>query len=236
MRQPWWKIWLSYLFEWHVESAPSSLHPHLYVSLKRGRYQLSTAHAVYSYEDLYLNFRSAFRQMALEQLPGREVLVLGLGLGSVPQLLERVFHLGGRYTAVERDESVIFLAQKYTLSSLQAPLQVFCADAAQWVRLQAGRSAYDLIAMDVFVDDKVPPSFEQTDFLEALRRLLRPDGVLMYNRLASTPHERQASLRFFDSTFVGVFPEAIYLDLGTNLMLLNHPRWVAAGKKRSFAI
>lgn len=229
MKQPRWKIWLSYLFEWHVESAPSPLNPHLYVSLKQGRYQLATARAVYSYEDLYFNFRVAFRQMALDRLPGREVLVLGLGLGSVLQLLEHAFDLGGRYTAVERDESVVYLAQKYTLSSLRAPVQVVCADAARWVTLQPYEQTYDLVVMDVFVDDEVPAPFEGVDFLEAVRRLLRPGGVLMYNRLAATPRDRQTSLRFFDSAFVRVFPEAVYLDLRTHLMLFNHPRLLVAG-------
>ncbi len=223
MRQPWWKIWLSYLFEWHIESAPGPLNPHLYVSLKRGRYQLCTAHAVYSFEDLYLNFRSAFRQMALEQLPGREVLVLGLGLGSVPWILEQVYHFGGTYTAVERDESVIYLAQKYVLSRLEAPLQVVCADAWHWVQVQAPEPAFDLIAMDIFVDDTVPPQFETEAFLTALRTLLRPGGVLMYNRLAATDRDREANRRFFESAFAKIFPQAVRLDLGSNEMLLNRP-------------
>ncbi|RMD70423.1 MAG: hypothetical protein D6818_09105 [Bacteroidetes bacterium] len=229
MRQPWWKIWLSHLFEWHIESAPSPLNPHLYVSLKRGRYQLSTAHAVYSFEDLYLNFREAFRQMALERLPGREVLVLGLGLGSVPQLLEQVYHFGGSYTAVERDESVIYLAHKYTLSSLDAPMQVICADAFQWVAMQPPEPAYDLIAMDIFVDDTVPPQFESEVFLEGLRALLRPGGVLMYNRLAVTERDRAATRRFFESAFAKTFPRAVRLDLGANQMLLDSPHLLRKG-------
>ena len=51
MRPPRWKQWLSYLFEMHIESAASEYNPHLYVSMKQGRYQLCTANAIYSYED-----------------------------------------------------------------------------------------------------------------------------------------------------------------------------------------
>ncbi|MEL6944963.1 MAG: hypothetical protein AAFO82_20090, partial [Bacteroidota bacterium] len=50
---PRWKRWWSYLSEIHIESAPNEINPHLYVSLRNGRYQLSTANAIYSYEDLY---------------------------------------------------------------------------------------------------------------------------------------------------------------------------------------
>ena len=55
MKQPLWKRWLSYLFEIHVESTSSDYNPHLHVSLNNGRYQLSTANAIYSFEDLYDN-------------------------------------------------------------------------------------------------------------------------------------------------------------------------------------
>ena len=56
MKQPLWKRLLSHLFEIHIESTSSEYNPHLYVSLRKGRYQLSTANAIYSFEDLYYNF------------------------------------------------------------------------------------------------------------------------------------------------------------------------------------
>ncbi len=231
MKQPRWKIWLSYLWEWHIESAPSTLNPHLYVSLKRGRYQLSTAHAVYSWGDLYRNFKLSFEQMTLDRLSGREVLVLGLGLGSVPLILEQRFGFGGRYTAVERDESVVYLAHKYTLDQLSAPLQVHCADAYAWVMAQPQRPTFDLIAMDVFVDDVIPVDFESADFLEALRGLLLPGGVLLYNRLAASAADRLASQRFFERAFAKSFPGSVYFDLGTNWMLLSNPSVLKARPK-----
>ena len=91
MKQPIWKRLLSYFFEWHIESAPSEANPHLYVSLKNGRYQLCTANAVYSYEDLYTNFLRAFEQIDFDKVPGKDVLILGLGLGSIPIILEKRF-------------------------------------------------------------------------------------------------------------------------------------------------
>ena len=50
MKQPLWKRLVSYLFEIHVESTSSEFNPHLYVSLYKGRYQLSTANAIYSFD------------------------------------------------------------------------------------------------------------------------------------------------------------------------------------------
>ena len=219
MGEPRWKRWLSYLIEWHIESAPSETNPHLYVSLRNGRYQLSTAHAVYSYEDLYSNFRKAFERLDLDRLPGDEVLVLGLGLGSIPLMLERVFGESFRYTALEIDESVIYLADKYALSDLSSSVQTICADAHAWV-MQTGQR-FDLVCMDIFLDDTVPPPFEAVDFLVRLRDLLNPGGLLLYNRLAANAEDEAASRRFYEGPFLSVFPAGTYLDVGGNWMLLN---------------
>jgi SAM-dependent methyltransferase len=221
---PAWKKWLSYLMELHVESAPSPYNPHLYVSLSRGRYQLSTANAIYSHGDLYTNFTSTFRQINLDQLPGKRILVLGLGLGSVPYMLETTFGRTFRYTAVEIDESVIYLAEKYVLSELRSQIEVVQADAHAFV-LQ-NESLYDLIAMDVFVDDEVPAKFESQRFLTRLRESLQPGGLLLYNRLARTQDDKSGASRFLESNFRPVFPEAGYLEIDGNWMLYNNPSYL----------
>lgn len=219
MQQPAWKRWLSYLVEWHLESAPSELNPHLYVSLRRGRYQLSTARALYSFGDLYSNFSKSFDRLDLERLPGDEVLLLGLGLGSVPYMLEHRFGQSLHYTAVELDESVIYLASKYTLPDIHSPVDVICANAEAFVYYT--EEQYALIAMDVFVDDQVPSEFESEEFLQALAECLLPGGLLMYNRLALTEADKKQSLDFFEGPFKKQFPNALYFDVQGNYMLLN---------------
>jgi spermidine synthase len=214
-----WKKWLSHLFEFHVESAPSEHNPHLYVSLNRGRYQLSTANAIYSHEDLYTNYLQAFQRLPLDELPIEEVLVLGLGLGSVPFMLERHFGKRYYYTAVEIDENVIDLAHRYCLNQLDSPITAICADA--YAYMLQNEQTYDLICMDIFLDDVVPPLFESLEFLEALRDSLSPQGLLLYNRLARTPEDREQSRVFFEGPFREIFPEAACLDVSYNWMLLN---------------
>ncbi len=48
---PLWKRWLSHVFPIPVRRVATSVHPDLAVALVRGRYQLSTPHAIYSFED-----------------------------------------------------------------------------------------------------------------------------------------------------------------------------------------
>lgn len=219
MHQARWKKWLSYFFEQHIESASSDYNPHLYVSLNRGRYQLCTANAVYSFEDLYDNFYKAFQRLDFEALPGKRVLLLGLGLGSIPQMLEQHFKQSFHYTAVEVDEAVIYLANKYVLSNLQSSIETVCADAAAF--LDQTTEQFDLICMDIFLDDVVPSVFESEAFLENLKARLHPRGALLYNRLSVTEKDYSKTKAFFEGVFQPVFPQATYYDVKSNWILIN---------------
>lgn len=223
---PFWKKILSYLFEFHIESAPSEINPHLYVSLNKGRYQLCTAHAIYSFEDLYDNFFEAFRIIDLDSFPIKNVLVLGLGLGSIPTMLEKNFKKKYNYTAVEIDESVIYLASKYALPQLESPVQTICTDAFAYV-MQC-EEQFDMVCMDVFLDDVVPENFEENLFLEKLKQLVNPEGILLFNRIALKPKDEEKTRQFYEKKFQPVFPNGSYLKVRGNWMLLN--RRIEGGK------
>lgn len=216
-----WKKWLSYLWEIPVERTYSTYNESLSVYLKNGRYQLCTANAIYSYDDLYDNFTRAFRRLDLEKRNIQEVLILGLGLGSIPYTLERVFSQKYHYTAVEIDEVIIDLAHRYTLQHIESSVEVISTDA-QWYVAQTTQT-FDLICMDVFQDDEVPEDFEEIAFLENLKECLNPDGWLLYNRLSYNKEDEQKTRFFFEQTFRKVFPQATYLDVHSNWILLNRP-------------
>ena len=219
MRPSLWQHYLSHITEIHIESAPSEYNPHLYVSLNQGRYQLCTANVVYSFEDLYDNFGIAFQKIDLDKIPGERVLILGFGLGSIPYILEKKWHKQYHYTAVEIDESVLYLANKYMMPEMESSIETICADAFAFV--MQSREKFDLIAMDVFLDDIIPDDFQNDTFLEHLEKLLNPDGVLLYNRLAHTPTDRHASQRYFSDVFEPRFPKGGYIEVKGNWMLLN---------------
>ncbi len=222
MTIPTWKKYLSYLFEFHIESAPSEINPHLYVSLSRGRYQLSTANAIYSFADLYDNFTLTFQQIKLTESI-QDVLILGFGLGSIPYMLEKKFGKDYHYTAVEIDENVLYLANKYTLPELTSSITMMPADAFAFVHYCHDK--FDLICMDVFLDDIVPENFESTDYLEQLASLLNPNGILLFNKLASNKKDKKQAAAFFE-IFKKVFPKGDYLDVNGNWMLINDAAFI----------
>lgn len=217
---PWWKRWLSYLTEQHLESASSPYNPELHVSLSRGRLQLSADQAIYSYDDLYANFRLAFERLDINRVPdGSHVLLLGLGLGSIPYMLEKKFRRNYHYTAVEIDEVIIELASDYMLPQLQSPIEVVCANALAYVELID--DTFDMICMDIFQDADVPAEFETEAFLRQLLERLRPGGILLFNRLAATPLDRARSQQYYLEVFKRVVPDSRRLRLVGNYMLVS---------------
>lgn len=219
MKQPIWKIWMSYLTELIIEEGASDLNPDLQLGLKKGRYCLSTPNAIYSYADLYDNFSKSFHLLNIKEKDIREVLILGFGLGSIPFMLEKVFGKNCQFTGVEADELIAYWASEYVMDELNSPVQMNIADASFFV--ETCEQKFDLIAMDIFVDNEIPIEFEEIHFLQNLNELLSDQGLLMYNRLCLSPADKKKSEHFFKNEFKAVFPNARYLDVDTNWMLLN---------------
>ncbi len=223
---------LSYLTEIHIESHPSPLNPHLYVSLRKGRYQLCTDNAVYSFEDKYDNFGIAFKRIDLSPLQGGSGLVLGFGLGSVPILLQKHGIDDCLIKGIELDEHVIELAAKYGLDKIHLPLELIATDAAIYVELQQAQPTFDLIAVDVFEGDVIPDAFQSISFLEKCKSLLTPEGMLLYNTLAATDKDKEMSEEFFFEKFAVVFPGAELMDVRGNYILLSDSRHLKKGMRR----
>ncbi len=219
MKQPSWKRFLSYFYGFKLECTSSEVNPKLDVYLKQGRYQLCTPHAVYSYGDLYDNFTRSFDAIDLDLLDIKRVLILGFGLGSVPVILEEVFEKRYDYTAVELDCKVIDLAKKYVLPEIKSSVDLICQDAYQFV--MNCKEKFDMIAMDIFIDDTVPSEFEKDEFLQKLKGMLSAEGVLLYNRLSFNKKDRSDTKDFYDQKFSPAFPGCTYLDVDGNWMLIN---------------
>jgi spermidine synthase len=215
-----WKKWLSYLTPLMLEETGTALNPELSVRLDRGRLQLLSGNAIYSWDDLYRNFTIALGEINLHRRPAdQDVLMLGLGLGSVPYILEKVYYCNFHYLAVEWDEAVVELAQRYTLSRLESSVEVVIADADIYVYIC--EEQFDLIIVDIFEDHNTPPQFETEEFLQRCAAMMRRDGLLLYNRLYNTEGDRERTEYFYNEIFRKVFPDSRYLDTNGNWVLVG---------------
>ncbi len=221
---PTWKKWLSYITEVHIESAPSEVNPHLYVCMHKGKLQLCSENAIYSYDENYHNFAGSFAQMDLSKVNEQEVLVLGFGLGSIPLILQNTYQIKAYYTGVELDEAVLYLFEVYNANKIKSSLQMICANAE--VYAATCQEKYQLICSDVFLDNITPAPYWETKYLEYLANCLLPDGAILLNTLALTKENQAEADRFFEDKFKKVFPNAIKLAVHRNYMLLSDKAWL----------
>ncbi len=217
MKQPLYKKLFSYLRDVHIESTSSDYNEVLDLYLVKGRYQLCTENAIYSYADKYDNFATVFEKMDLSKIDN--VLILGLGLASIPYIFEHLHDKKYSYTGVEIDDEVIYLASKYVLDELKSDVEVVQTDAFTFMCVN--ETKYDLICMDVFESDVIPEELETEDYLEMISESLSKDGLLIYNRLYSMDHDKAKTDKFMKEVFQVIFPEAIYIDTDGNRMLLS---------------
>jgi spermidine synthase len=216
---PFWKKWASYIEPIVLEMTASELNPELTVMLNRGRLQLLSGNAIYSWDDLYHNFTHLFDHIGINKRPLKEVLILGFGLGSIPYMLEKKYHQRAAYTGVEWDAEVSELAARFTLTRLSSPVDLITADAA--VFIEVCEQQFDLVVVDIFEDNLTPPQFESLDFWACCAERLNPSGLLLFNRLYCQHHEKVAADRYFNQTFCRVFPDAWTLNTGGNLLLCS---------------
>lgn len=219
MKKPYFKSLLSYFVDIQMEYTSSEFNEDLYVFLSDGRYQLRTNKAIYSFEDKYVNFFKTFKALDWEKMNIEKVLLLGLGLGAIPQMLESNFNKQFEYHVVEIDEEIINLANKYTLDDLKSPTYVYEMDAEIFVDISEEK--FDLIIVDIFIDRTVPKKFESADFLEKLKYLLYDNGVILFNRLNSDTENFLSNTKYYEKIFKNEFPESKMFFVKNNIILTS---------------
>jgi len=224
MQHPYWKKLLSHVKEVSLEQTSSLSNPYLEVLLVKGRHQLTTRDAIYSFDDKYENFHYAFKQIDWTKLNGNRVLVLGLGLGSVILLLEKFFKKRFDYTAIEVDSEICRLCNTFTLQQLDSFVEVIPAEAMHF--LSTHEDHYDMIIMDIFQSAEIPQKFQSADFLQLLQERLTPEGLLLYNRMNITESDIDEN-EVFRNTMKEVFPDMEEIKIKTNLVMINDKAFIS---------
>jgi spermidine synthase len=134
-------------------------------------------------------------------------------------MLEKMFKKKYHYTAVEIDAEVLRLANVYVLPEIESNIEFQILDALTYTMFTDEK--FDMICMDVFLDDTIPTELEQDDFLKSLKNLLSENGVLLFNKLAYHIKDKKQAESFFKNHFKRVFTEGVYLDVQGNYILIN---------------
>jgi spermidine synthase len=126
----------------------------------------------------------------------KRILQIGLGGGSLAKFCHRQLPRA-RVTVVEIDPVVIAMAGQFGVVEDER-LSIVAADAAQYV--PAAEADTDVLLLDAFDRDGLAPGLSNPGFFAALRRRLRPNGLLVAN-LAGAKDNRREHLDLLRETF-----------------------------------
>ncbi len=211
-----WRYIRSFFSEEMVEKGDSKISPGLQVWYAYGRKMLNAANVNYSFGRLDKVFRSAFAQLKISDRRMQNVLLLGLGAGNVTTILREI-DPAIRVVAVEIDPEVVRLAKAHFELKTGPQLEVVIADAIAYVWQCPLR--FDMVVVDIFVDDEVPLAACQEDFLLKMASLLNANGLLVFNRLAHRPDLRQQT-EDFGRKMMAALPGTRFLDADLNKVLV----------------
>ncbi len=178
MKIPWYKYLLSYFYLVKIKDINSEFNPGLCLQMEAGKLLLNTNNANYSYGNMHTVFEEAFELCKIEEFPPKNLLILGLGTGSVIDILQRQYGLEPKITAVEIDPAVINCLQYWEQLQLQTA-EIICGDAFKVVN--DIKDKFDLIIVDLFIDLDVSAGIHDLQFFEQLKQLLNVKGTILVN-------------------------------------------------------
>ena len=173
----------SYIFPIMIEQKTGNVSPQLEVNLVNGKYVLDTEKTNYSHGALHWVFDQTFQVYNLNEREIKNVLILRFGAGSVASLLTEKFNIKCGITGVEKDQVVIDLAYKYFGINRFKNLELICNDASEYV--QECSKKFDVIVVDLYIDDQVPYCFHKEEFIKQLKIMLQPQGILFFNKVVN---------------------------------------------------
>ena len=155
----------------------SEINGTLEVTYINGKKVLDTENANYSYGSLQKILEIGLTKVDLKSV--ENLLLLGMGGGSIIKSLRETFEYQRNIVAVEIDPEIIKLAKDEFGVSSSEKLQILQEDAFEFVK--TSEENFQLIIIDLFIDLSVPPIFYETEFCKNASSLLQKNGFIIFN-------------------------------------------------------
>jgi len=146
-----------------------------------------------------------------------KILIIGLGGGTLPSTLSRIFPKA-KIDTIEIDPAVVRVAQKYFNFRTTSTNNVSEEDGRVFVKRAITKGMkYDLIMLDAFDHDYIPEHLLTQEFLKEVKKVMTPGGVLTANTWSSS--------RLYDhesATYESVFGVFFNLRLNSRVILVKN--------------
>jgi spermidine synthase len=181
---------LSYLFPITVSEIETEKNGKVTVTYDFGKKLLNSQNANYSYGSLQKILEFGLRQVPVSTF--NSVLILGFGGGSVVSSLREGFGYKNSIDAVDFDAMILTLAlEEFGLGKDD---QLIPIHQEAFAYLQSCAKIYDLIVVDLFVDQWVPPTFYTNEFWNTLQSRLTQNGYFIFNASIFGQNEKELTV------------------------------------------
>ncbi|MBL7765573.1 MAG: hypothetical protein JNJ58_05735 [Chitinophagaceae bacterium] len=186
---PFYKKLLSYFIPVQLQTLSGDKHPRLKVQLYMNHIMLSTPDAIYSFGTLYSPFRITFAAIK-DSLPNvKQFLLLGTGMGSALQILQKEYQCYPKSILVDHDATILSLSMQYMNLNSRQNVQWLNSDARLYI--ETCDEYFDLIGVDIFVDMDIPYYYRTEDFYRSCRMKLNEKGICIFNTIPINPGEAE---------------------------------------------
>jgi spermidine synthase len=174
---PFLKKIISYIYPIISKKIQTAYNGEVEICFQNGKKVLDSQNANYSYGLLQ---KVLEKGLSFIQFKGIEkILILGMGGGSIIKSLTQKYQFDGHITAVDLDPKIIEIAAQEFAIRPHAKLNIVCSDCCEF--LAKNKTQFDLIIVDVFIDNTVPTSIYETHFWTTIASSLSPQGQFLFN-------------------------------------------------------
>lgn len=116
----------------------------------------------------------------------KNILIAGLGGGTLPSALHELYP-NAKIEIIEIDQAVVNVAKNFFNFEESENVETHVLDARVFIK-RAGLTGrkFDFIVLDAFTGEYIPEHMLTQEFLEEVKQVMTPDGVLISNTFSSS--------------------------------------------------
>ncbi len=183
------KKFASYFYPITFEKDKGELVPYVEVVMNNGKYELNGEVVNYSNGSLYTIFDNAFETFKVQERNINSALIVGFGAGTIAGIISKKINDKCKITGIENDAKIIEYANTYFDLKQFENLNLIKEDAFNYAA--NCQDKFDLIVIDLFVENRVPVKAKQLAFLKDLKNALKDNGLLFFNKITDSEELKQ---------------------------------------------
>lgn len=161
-------------------------------------------------------WNSGVSKAAKEMPTPKDVLILGLGGGSAVEVVAKHWNQA-KIIGLDIDPKMVEMGKKYLGLGKFEQLKVVIADAKAWTKGQKAHK-YDAVLVDLFKGVNIPEFFTSEKFIKEVKRLVKDDGVALFNHLYSNLEKEDAEI--LQKKLEKIFKKVVIVRPEANIIFL----------------